>query len=216
MLRKCSSLIRLIKNIENPNLHTNEHVLKENILLNVKKLCSLDIAKSFHFALPRSKSEDRREMMASLPVKDEGTDGEKAVDIDSLIKRELHCGSCFSREDMFPDERTPTTLFDGIPFQDMPICNIRVSPNNTIFTLSDAKGTIKMLRSCGIEGFKNARKGTNIAAQATAISISTKALERGYKTVRVRIRGLGPGRMECHCFARIVSRSAFPGPHPSL
>nr|CAD7429762.1 unnamed protein product [Timema monikensis] len=106
-------------------------------------------------------------MMASLPVKDEGTDGEKAVDIDSLIK---------SREDMFPDERTPTTLFDGIPFQEMPICNIRVSPNNTIFTLSDAKGsrcTIKMLRSCGIEGFKNARKGTNIAAQATAISIST-------------------------------------------
>nr|CAD7205731.1 unnamed protein product [Timema douglasi] len=164
MLRKCSSLIGLIKNIENSSLHTNKHVLKENILLNVERLCSIDIAKSFHFALPRSKSEDRREMLASLPVKDEGTDGERAVDIDSLIK---------SREDMFPDERTPTTLFDGIPFQDMPICNIRVSPNNTIFTLSDAKGTIKMLRSCGIEGFKNARKGTNIAAQATAISIST-------------------------------------------
>ncbi|CAG2056811.1 unnamed protein product [Timema podura] len=117
------------------------------------------------------------------------------ISLNVPLARELHCGSCFSREDMFPDERTPTTLFDGIPFQDMPICNIRVSPNNTIFTLSDAKGTIKMLRSCGIEGFKNARKGTNIAAQATAISISTKALERGYKTVRVRIRGLGPGRM---------------------
>jgi len=29
-----------------------------------------------------------------------------------------------------------------------------------------------MIRSCGIEGFKNTRKGTNIAAQATAISIS--------------------------------------------
>lgn len=29
-----------------------------------------------------------------------------------------------------------------------------------------------MLRSCGMEGFKNTRKGTNIAAQATAISLS--------------------------------------------
>lgn len=30
-----------------------------------------------------------------------------------------------------------------------------------------------MIRSCGMEGFKNTRKGTNIAAQATAISLST-------------------------------------------
>jgi hypothetical protein len=33
-------------------------------------------------------------------------------------------------------------------------------------------GAVKLLRSCGMEGFKNARKGTNIAAQATAISLS--------------------------------------------
>lgn len=70
-----------------------------------------------------------------------------------------------------------------------------------------------MIRSCGIEGFKNTRKGTNIAAQATAVTIGTvrfvkfiisvkinrfylqKALERGYKTVRVRVKGIGPGRM---------------------
>lgn len=32
-------------------------------------------------------------------------------------------------------------------------------------------GVVNMLRSCGVEGFKNARKGTNIAAQATAVSI---------------------------------------------
>lgn len=30
-----------------------------------------------------------------------------------------------------------------------------------------------MYRTCGIEGFKNTRKGTNIAAQATAISLAT-------------------------------------------
>ncbi|XP_023723633.1 28S ribosomal protein S11, mitochondrial isoform X2 [Cryptotermes secundus] len=96
---------------------------------------------------------------------------------------------------MYPDENTPTRLFNGIPFRDVPICNIKASKNNTVITVSDAKGDVKLLRSCGMEGFKNARKGTNIAAQATAISFSTKALEFGYKTVRVRVQGLGPGRM---------------------
>lgn len=33
-----------------------------------------------------------------------------------------------------------------------------------------------MLRSCGMEGFKNTRKGTNIAAQATAIGIATVSI----------------------------------------
>ncbi|GLV36193.1 mitochondrial ribosomal protein S11 [Carabus blaptoides fortunei] len=125
-------------------------------------------------------------MLASLPAKDEGTEGEKAVDIDNLIN---------SKEDLFPDETTPNRLFNGIPFKEIPVFNIRVSPNNTILSLTDQKGVPKLIRSCGVEGFKNTRKGTNIAAQATAISIGTRALERGWKTVRVRVRGLGPGRM---------------------
>lgn len=33
-----------------------------------------------------------------------------------------------------------------------------------------------MIRSCGMEGFKNTRKGTNIAAQATAISLATVSI----------------------------------------
>lgn len=61
--------------------------------------------------------------------------------------------------------------------------------------MTNAKGEPQMLRSCGMEGFKNTRKGTNIAAQATAISLSTRILERGIKAVRVAVRGLGPGRM---------------------
>lgn len=52
-----------------------------------------------------------------------------------------------------------------------------------------------MIRSCGVEGFKNTRKGTNIAAQATAITLGGKIVERGVKTARVTVRGLGPGRM---------------------
>lgn len=74
---------------------------------------------------------------------------------------------------VFPDGNTPNTLINGDAFKDIPICNIRVSKNNTIITITDAPGVPKLLRSCGIEGFKNTRKGTNIAAQATAISVST-------------------------------------------
>lgn len=75
--------------------------------------------------------------------------------------------------DIFPDENLPNKLFNGVPFRELPIFNIRVTSNNTILSLTDSKGTPKIIRSCGIEGFKNTRKGTNIAAQATAISIAS-------------------------------------------
>lgn len=141
---------------------------------------------TIHTSLPRSKVEGRREMLASMPAKDEGTEGERLFVVDAMIKRQ---------DDVYPDEDTPSRLFGGIPFSEIPICNIRASPNNTILTVTDSKGEVKMLRSCGIEGFKNTRKGTNIAAQATAISLSTMAVSKGYKAVRVRVQGLGPGRM---------------------
>jgi len=47
---------------------------------------------------------------------------------------------------IFPDEDTPNRLFDGIRFADLPICNIKATPNNTIMTLTSASGklTIKL------------------------------------------------------------------------
>ncbi|XP_066991710.2 small ribosomal subunit protein uS11 [Anabrus simplex] len=146
----------------------------------------LKASRGFHTSVPRSSREDRREMLASMPVKDEGTDGEKSIDVDTLIQREGR---------VFPDEQTPNLLFNGIPFRELPICNIHVSRNNTIMNITDYKGNVKLHRSCGMEGFKNTRKGTNIAAQATAISFSLRALDHGFKTLRVCVKGLGPGRM---------------------
>ncbi|CAD7092231.1 unnamed protein product [Hermetia illucens] len=149
------------------------------------QICSK--TRQFQTTASLAKVEDRKQMLASLPEKDEGTAGEKSIGIDSLVSSRT--------KNLFVDADTPKKLFNGVPFCELPICNIRVSPNNTIVSLSDHKGLIQMIRSCGIEGFKNARKGTNIAAQATAISLSQKAIERGIKTVRVNVRGLGPGRM---------------------
>ncbi|XP_074035863.1 mitochondrial ribosomal protein S11 [Leptinotarsa decemlineata] len=129
---------------------------------------------------------DRKEMLRSAPATDEGAVGEKSIDVDSIIHK---------NSDTFPTFDTPNRIFNGIAFKNLPIFNIRVSPNNTIVCLTDAKGVPQLTRSCGVEGFKNTRKGTNVAAQATAITIGSKALEKGIKTVRVRVRGLGPGRM---------------------
>lgn len=41
---------------------------------------------------------------------------------------------------MYPDENTPTRLFNGTPFREVPICDIKASKNNTIISVSDAQG----------------------------------------------------------------------------
>uniref|UniRef100_A0A6A7FSN6 30S ribosomal protein S11-like n=1 Tax=Hirondellea gigas TaxID=1518452 RepID=A0A6A7FSN6_9CRUS len=117
--------------------------------------------------------------------KDDGTQGEIAISVDQMK----------TLDQVFPDENTPELLFDGIRFDDLPIVHIRVSKNNTKFHLTDAKGKSIVNHSCNMEGFKNARKKTTIAAQATGISMGMKMYGKGFRTVRARVAGLGPGRI---------------------
>lgn len=88
---------------------------------------------------------------------------------------------CF-RSGLFPDVNTPNKLFNGIPFKEIPIIDVKCSPNNTIMTLSKHDGAVQLHHSCGTEGFKHARKATNIAAQATAISLSSVS---SFKIIRL-------------------------------
>ena len=46
----------------------------------------------------------------------------------------------FRVADIFPDENTPNLLVDGVKFSDIPICNVRVTKNNTIFSITSPKG----------------------------------------------------------------------------
>ncbi|ODM97304.1 28S ribosomal protein S11, mitochondrial [Orchesella cincta] len=134
----------------------------------------------------RWKSEDRRVLIQSMPIKDMGTQGEKQLDVD-LVN--------ISKENVYPDADTPNMLFDGVRFADLPICHIKASKNNTIMQVTNSLGVLIAYRSCGMDGFKNTRKGTNIAAQTTAVAISGVAKGKGVTTVRVKVQGLGPGRM---------------------
>lgn len=86
-------------------------------------------------------------------------------------------------------------VFNGIPFEKIPVVHIKASYNNTIITVTDhVCADILLTCSCGTEGFKNAKKSTSIAGQTVGIAAATKALAKGVKMVRVMVRGLGPGR----------------------
>ncbi|GFY50706.1 28S ribosomal protein S11, mitochondrial [Trichonephila inaurata madagascariensis] len=158
-------------------------LVKEVFNLAIKK-CKFDFRKSI-FTSNILEREFRKNKRQNIVIKEDKVPQEKSFDIEpAWIKK---CD--------FPDENTDNMLFNGVRFADLPIVHIRVSKNNTIYMLTDAKGSPNEIRSCGIEGFKNTKKGTNIAAQATAISFSTRLLRKGFSQVRVAIKGLGPGRM---------------------
>lgn len=74
------------------------------------------------------------------------------------------------------------------------IAHIRATFNNTIITITDVKGNTLTWASAGTQGYKGARKSTPYAAQMAAEQAGQKAMERGVKSLDVRINGPGSGR----------------------
>ncbi|MDD5486933.1 MAG: 30S ribosomal protein S11 [Dehalococcoidales bacterium] len=66
--------------------------------------------------------------------------------------------------------------------------------NNTIVTLTDARGDVLAWGSSGTAGFKGSRKGTPYAAQLAAQGAAIKAKDQGLRQVEVFVRGPGSGR----------------------
>lgn len=64
-------------------------LIKSSILAGIHyiKQCTISKSAFIHTSIILRKAEDRKEMLASLPAKDEGTIGEKSVDIDTLFNR---------------------------------------------------------------------------------------------------------------------------------
>ena len=74
------------------------------------------------------------------------------------------------------------------------IVHIQSTRNNTIITLTDLQGNTKFWTSTGNLGFKNSRKSTTYAAQAAAELLASKALNLGFYSISVKIKGLGYGK----------------------
>ena len=70
---------------------------------------------------------------------------------------------------------------------------IQATFNNTIVTITDLMGNTISWASAGALGFKGAKKSTPFAAQTTAESAATKALEQGLHELVVFVKGPGVG-----------------------
>lgn len=71
---------------------------------------------------------------------------------------------------------------------------ISSSYNNTIVTLTDAKGDVLASKSAGSVGFKGTKKATSFAASRVAESIANVCKKLSVERVGVFIKGIGAGR----------------------
>ena len=74
------------------------------------------------------------------------------------------------------------------------IVSIQATFNNTIVTISDAKGNVLSWSSAGSLGFRGSQKGTPFAAQQASLTAANAAKEHGLRRVNVRVKGPGGGR----------------------
>lgn len=71
---------------------------------------------------------------------------------------------------------------------------INATFNNTIITVTDKEGNTLCWGSCGLAGFKGARKSTPFAATTAMESVAKKAQQMGLREADVYIKGPGAGR----------------------
>lgn len=74
------------------------------------------------------------------------------------------------------------------------IACVNDSFNNTIVSITDARGNVVAWGSPGNAGFKGSRKSTPFAAQLASEAAGRKAFELGMRKVDVRVKGAGGGR----------------------
>ena len=74
------------------------------------------------------------------------------------------------------------------------IANIAATFNNTIVSITDAKGNVVSWSSAGKCNFRGSRKSTAYAAQVVAQDAARNAMAHGLKEVQIRVSGPGLGR----------------------
>ena len=72
--------------------------------------------------------------------------------------------------------------------------HIHASFNNTIVTVTDEQGNAIAACSAGALKFRGSRKSTPFAAQMASEEAARRAMEHGLRSVKVFVKGPGPGR----------------------
>jgi small subunit ribosomal protein S11 len=74
------------------------------------------------------------------------------------------------------------------------IAHVKATFNNTIITITDAKGQVIAWDSAGSIVYKGSRKSTPFAAQRAATKVADKARKMGVHELEVKVKGPGSGR----------------------
>ena len=74
------------------------------------------------------------------------------------------------------------------------VATVNATFNNTIVSITDARGNVVAWGTPGKAGFKGSRKSTPYAAQMAAESAARTALDMGMRKVDVAVKGAGTGR----------------------
>jgi small subunit ribosomal protein S11 len=74
------------------------------------------------------------------------------------------------------------------------VAHIMATFNNTIVTITDAKGNTVAWGTAGKAGFKGSKKSTPFAATVAAEGVARDALNLGVRRVHVLVQGPGSGR----------------------
>nr|WP_138223403.1 30S ribosomal protein S11 [Nibricoccus aquaticus] len=74
------------------------------------------------------------------------------------------------------------------------VVNVLASFNNTIVSITDAKGQVIAWSSAGKCNFRGSRKSTAYAAQVVAQDAARNAMSHGLKDVVIKLSGPGLGR----------------------
>ena len=74
------------------------------------------------------------------------------------------------------------------------VVHVLASFNNTIVTVTDARGNVIGWSSAGKMGFKGSRKSTAYAAQMVSQDACRQAMGHGLREAEVRVKGPGAGR----------------------
>jgi len=71
---------------------------------------------------------------------------------------------------------------------------ISSSYNNTVITLTDAKGNVLAWSSAGVIGFKGTKKSTPFAASKIAEGLTQTIKKIGIQKIAIFVKGIGSGR----------------------
>jgi len=145
-------------------------------------------------AAPAAEAKPAKAPKAAKPA----ADGEAAAPVAAAKPVELVGGvpKAVTAEDLLKEELLAVKVRKAKGSKNITsgIANIAATFNNTIVSITDAKGNVISWSSAGKCNFRGSRKSTAYAAQVVAQDAARNAMAHGLKEVQIRVSGPGLGR----------------------